>query len=180
MRNMNTLRVFILGVERFSERVGRGSSYMVVAIIGVALFEVIARFCFNDPTVWGYETTEILFGLYALLAGGFCLLHERHIRADVLWGRWSLKRKAIADLAVSGLSFLFIGGLFLLSIPFAWHSFQVGETSPTVWAPPIYPFKFIMIVAVAFLLLQLIAKFLRDIATVRGILLVPPSKGSHK
>jgi len=180
LHKIKILRRFVSGVERLSDQTGRGLSYGVLVLIGVTLYEVIARFIFNNPTVWGHEAVELLFGVYVVLSGGYCLLHEHHVRMDILWARLSLKGKAIADLAVCGLGFLFIGTLLWCCVPFAWHSFQVCERSPSVWAPPIYPFKFILAIGVALLLLQMIVKLIRDIATVIDITLVTPKEGVTK
>jgi len=155
-------------IDTFTDRFGRVIAWGVLAIAGVVLFEVIARFTFNAPTVWAQEVTALTFGVYAILAGGYCLLHQRHIRMDVLWGQLSPRRKAIADLATSGLGFLFIALLLWYSIPYAWHSFQLREASQTVFHAPYYPSKMFLVLGVFLLLLQFVSKFIRDLYIVTG------------
>ena len=47
-------------------------------------------------------------------------------------------------------------------------SFQIGEVSQTPFAPPIYPLKAGLVLGSFLILLQAIAKFIRDIRTVVG------------
>ncbi len=150
-------------IDGFTNRSGEVIAWMVLAIAGIASFEVIARYIFNSPTVWAHEVTALVFGIYAILAGGYCVLHQRHVRMDILWGRLSPRRKAIVDLATSGLGFIFLVLLLWVSIPYAWHSFQVREASETVFGAPFYISKIFLVIGVFLFLLQMIAKFIRDI-----------------
>ena len=49
------------------------------------LYEVVARTVFGAPTTWGNETTIYLSAMAYLLAGGYALLHRRHVRIDVIY-----------------------------------------------------------------------------------------------
>ncbi len=150
-------------LDTFTNQAGKGIAIGVLAIAGVVSFEVIARFVFNSPTTWAQEVTALMFGVYAILAGAYCLLHGRHVRMDILWSRLSPRGKAIADLVTSGFGFIFIGLLLWFAIPYAWRSLQIGEGSETVFSAPYYPSKIILAVATFWLLLQMITKFIRQI-----------------
>lgn len=152
-------------VDSFTDRGGEWLALGALPIAGIIVYEVIARYVFNNPTVWAHETTALVFGVYVILAGGYCVLHERHVRIDVLWARLSPRGKAIADLATSGFALFFVGGLLWFSVPYAWHSFQIREVSETVFGPPLYPSKIILAIGASLLLLQLAVKFIRDLYT---------------
>lgn len=162
------MKRFLSAMDTVTDWGGKGVAFLVLAIIGVVAYEVIARYVFNSPTVWAHEMTWLLHGNYAALAGAYVLLERQHVRMDVLWSRLSLRGQAIADLATSGLGFIFVGALLWFSIPYAWHSFQMREILYTVWSPPIYPSKMILVIATFWLLVQMIVKFMRDIYIVTG------------
>lgn len=159
------MRSFLSAIETFSDRAGGVVAYGILVITGVMAYEVIARFVFGLATMWAHETASLLFGVYCFLTGGYVLLHQRHVRVDILWARLSPRGKAIADLATSGFAFLFIGVLFWFSIPYAWYSFQIRQVSPTVFAPPLYPIKMVLVIGVFWFLLLLVVKFVRDLYT---------------
>lgn len=155
---------FVSIIDTINEYVGKGVGYGVFPIVGIVLYEVIARFVFNKPTIWAYETTTFVFGAYGVLAGGYLLFHNRHVRVDVIWSLFSAKGKALADVITSILSLTFIVCLLWYAIPYAWHSFEIQETVPfSVFAPILWPIKTCLVLGTFFLLLQLIAKLIRDI-----------------
>jgi len=147
-----------------------GLSFVVLVIIGITLFEVIGRFAFGHPTVWAHETTTLLFGIYFIMSGGYALLNKAHIRVDVLWGHLSLRKRAIVDLATCAFGFLFLGALLRFSVKMAWESTVMLERSATPFNPPLYPAKICLAIGASLILLQLIAKTIRDIyLAVRGV-----------
>ena len=150
-------------LNSFTDKLGTKIALGIIVIGGVVAYEVVVRFAFNSPTMWAQEVTALMFGVYAILAGAYCLLHERHVRMDIIWGRLSPRGKAITDLVTSGFGFVFIGFLLWYSVPYAWRSIQLLEGSESVFGAPYYPSKVILVLASFWLLLQLIAKFIRDI-----------------
>jgi len=159
---------FVAAMDTVSEWVGKVVSHVILVIIAVVSYEVIVRFAFNSPTIWAHETTELIFGIYAILAGGYCLLHGKHVRVDIWWGNLSPKGKAIADISTGILAFSFIIALAWLLIPWVWHSVLIQETSITVFGPPLYPSKVILLVATFLLFLQMIAETIRNSYVVTG------------
>lgn len=164
------MKRLLSAIDTFTDRAGMGTAFGILVIAGVTAYEVIARFAFNAPTMWAHQTAALLFGIYCFLTGGYVLLHERHVRVDVWWARLSPRGKAIADLATSGFAFLFIGALLWFAIPYAWHSFQIRQVAVTVFAPPLYPVKMLLVIGAFLFLLALVVKFVRDLYTaIRGI-----------
>ena len=155
-------------IDSVNKFIGESISFMVLPIFAVTAFEVIMRFVFNHPTNWGQQSVSLMFSIYVLLLGGYCLLCNTHVRVDVMWGKLSFKGKAIADLVTSVFIFLFLTLFFWFSVVWAWESFRFHEFSKEAWSIPIYPFKAILPIGVFLLLLQSIAKFIRDIYIVMG------------
>jgi len=160
------MKHFLGAVDATNNRLGVITSYVLYIAILITMVEVIGRFVFNHPTIWAHEVTTHLFGFYSIMAGGYLILVNFHTRVDVLWARFSPRGRAIIDLCTCGFVFLFLGMLFWQSIPMFWQSFQIREISQTPFAPPMYPLKACLILGSFLILLQFIAKFIRDIHTV--------------
>lgn len=156
-------KTFLAAVDRLNASVGIWASLLILPMMAVGVWEVVARFIFNRPTVWGVETTSLVFGAMVALLGGFALLHGQHVRVDVLFERLSKRGKAIVDTATSAFGFIFIVALLWYSLLAAITSVKEREVAETVFAPPIYPLRVIMVVGVLLLLLQMIVKLVRDI-----------------
>ena len=88
---------FVHAIESFTERVGRVLGWGVLALIAVLLIEAGMRYVVGKPTVWSLELSEFIFGTYFFCAGGYVLLHDRHVRMDAFYSRWSRKRQALVD-----------------------------------------------------------------------------------
>jgi len=125
--------------------------------------EVIRRYLFNAPTVWANELTQMLFGAYIVLAGGYILAIEGHVNVDILYSRLSRKTQAILDIITSVLFFMFCLMMVYYGGSLAWESLSTFEHSQSAWNPPIYPVKLTIPIGAGLLLLQGIAKLIRDI-----------------
>ncbi len=79
---------------------------------GVLLYESISRTLFNKPHIWVVEMAQFLMAAYYLLGGGYSMILKGHVRMDLLYGRWSEKKQALADL-ITG-PFLMFYLIFLL------------------------------------------------------------------
>lgn len=131
----------------------------------LVLSEVIRRYFFNAPTVWGNELTQLIFGMYVILSGGHILRWGGHVNVDLLYSRIGLKTKAVIDIITFFLFFLFCGMLLLYGGSLAWESISILERSNSAWEVPLYPWKAMIPIGALLLLLQGVAKLIRDILT---------------
>ena len=103
-----------------------------------------------------------------LLAGGYALLHRRHVRIDVIYEALSPRIRARLD----AFTFVFFVAYMLTLIWYggvdAWNSFQIGETTSTPWNPVIWPVKAAIPAAGLLLLLQGISNLIRDLGWAPG------------
>ena len=163
---MKTIRRMLAFIDALNDRAGKLVSFLVIFIIAAMIYEVVARYWFNSPTMWARETAMFLLGGYSLLGGAYVLRHKAHVNMDIVYNRLSPRKRAIADLITSLLFFLFCGVLLWWGIDYASHSLSVGETTGSTWNPPEFPIKLMIPVGVFLLLLQGLAKFVRDLITV--------------
>ncbi len=160
-------RAFTL-VDRVSELSGRATAWLVMPLIFGVTYEVVARYALNAPTVWAYDLAYMLYASMFMLGAAYALRYGAHVRTDFLYNGFSDRRKAMVD-AVGYVLFLPALLFYMLALGrHAWHSWEIGERSiESAWRPPLYPFKWMMVVAIALLLLQAVVEFLRVLAALR-------------
>lgn len=160
---MSILKAVIRVIDSLNDWVGNFLSYFLFLFFGLLFIEVILRYFFNSPTVWANELAQMLFGAYAILAGGYILRTGGHVNVDILYSRLSRKSRATLDIITSLLFFLFCGMLLVYGGSLAWDSLSRFEHSQSAWNPPLYPAKLMIPVAAGLLMLQGLAKLIRDI-----------------
>ncbi len=160
---MKVLYHFLRLIGWINDQAAKILSYFILIIFGLLIVEVIRRYLFNAPTVWANELTQMLFGAYIVLAGGYILASEGHVNVDILYSRLSRKTQAILDIITSVLFFLFCMMMVYYGGSLAWESLSTFEHSQSAWNPPIYPVKLTIPLGACLLLLQGIAKLIRDI-----------------
>ena len=118
---------------------GRIFMLMIFPLIGGLTYEVIARYAFNAPTKWAYDTSYMLYGSHFMLGAAYCLLKGGHIRTDVFYEKFSVRWQGRID------AFLYIFFFFPGMILFLWfgsiealHSWEIMEESVvSPWRPPL-------------------------------------------
>lgn len=157
-------------IDALSTATGWLAGWLIVPMTLAVTYEVVARYAFNAPTIWAYDTTYMLFSTQFMLAAAYTLLRGGHIRTDVFYERWSPRTRAIID-AVSYVLFFFPGMAFVLyagSVE-AWHAWEIGERSDwSPWRPVIYPLKAVIPVTAALLLLQGFSELVKCLRVIRG------------
>ena len=150
-------------VDRINEALGWLLGPVIVLVSAAIMYEVISRGVFNVATVWANES--VVYGAAAvyLLAGGYAMLHRRHVRIDKIFAM--ISPQAIRRLDMIALPFLIGYALTLVVVggQIAWTSFLQAEGTGTPWNPRIWPIKACIPLAGLLLLLQGIANTLRDV-----------------
>ena len=104
-----------------------------------------------------------------MMAGAYTLAKSGHVRGDVLYGFFRPRTQASIDLALYIL--FFIPGVVALAwagYNFAADSWAINEHSNiTSEGPPVYPFKTVIPVAGALLLLQGIVEMIRCVICIK-------------
>lgn len=156
------IKAFVRWVDAVNKKVGYFSMYLVFAMTGVLLYESISRTLFDQPHIWVVEVAQFIMAAYYLLGGGYSMILKGHVRMDLLYGRWSVRKQAVMDMITMPfllfyLIFLLYGGLS--SLQYAVEYQQVNYTS---WAPLLWPIKLIMVIGIVLMLLQAVATFFKD------------------
>jgi TRAP-type mannitol/chloroaromatic compound transport system permease small subunit len=169
-RRAGTVDRALAAIDSVSTATGWLAGWLIVPMTLAVTWEVIARYAFNAPTTWAYDTTYMLFSAQFMLAAAYTLLKGGHIRTDVFYERWTPRTRATID-AVSYVFFFFPGMAFVLYAGGveAWHSWQIGERSDwSAWRPIIYPLKAVIPVTAALLLLQGFSELVKCLRVIRA------------
>jgi len=153
----------LLFVDKLSTWVGHAFSWLIVALTLHVSWEVFARYALDAPRAWAFDVMIMLYGTLFMMAGAYTLSKGGHVRGDVLYGFFRPRTQATIDLVLYIV--FFIPGVVALAwagYNFAGDSWRILERSSiTAEGPPVYPFKTVIPVAGAILLLQGIVEIIR-------------------
>ncbi len=163
------LQKFLLTIDRISTFIGQAFSWLIVTLTFMISWEVFSRYVLDNPHPWAFDVMIMMYGTVFMMAGAYTLSKNGHVRGDVLYGFFSPRVQASLDLLLYFL--FFIPGVFALAwagYNFAGDAWAINEHSNvTADGPPVYPFKTVLPVAGAFLLLQGVVEIIRCILCIR-------------
>ncbi len=163
------LKRFVHFADKLNLVIGVWASYLVILLTFIVVYEVIRRKIFNSPTSWAFEFSTFLYGGMFILGAGYTHYYDMHVSIDVLEERFPEKVRTWLRIITFIIFFLpFMSGLFYASLTYTIDSWMTHEHSMSAWAPPIYIYKTVMPVGFFLLLIEGIAKFIRDIFKLKG------------
>jgi TRAP-type mannitol/chloroaromatic compound transport system permease small subunit len=154
------LSVSTSAITALNRWIFRLTVWMMAIVVPVMIYEVVARYLFNAPTVWGMELAVLIFGPYFLFGGPYLLHLKGHVTLDLARQRMSAAWQRRMDLLNYPIIITFCGILLYFSVPSAWSSWSYRETSFSAWNPPIWPVKVAVPVALALMMLQALAEYM--------------------
>lgn len=167
---MNALRRFANGIDKINEYVGRFVSWITALLVLVVFGDVVMRYVFQISFVFTQELEWHLFGFIFLIGAGYTLLHDGHVRVDIIYQK--LGSKAQAWINLIGCLFFLFPGCFLVvftSLGFVENSFAIFEGSPD---PGGVPLRFILksMIPLGFFLvwLQGLSLFIKSFLVITG------------
>ena len=148
---------------------GRITGWLIVPMVLSLVYEVVARYFFNAPTIWAYDMTSFLYGAFFMLGAAYTLLKKGHIRTDSFYGAWSPRTQGWVD-ATCYLLFFFPGMIAFLVVSWDYFTVSFGRNERAVsspWMPILWPLKFALSLALALLVLQGFSEFLKSVWAAR-------------
>ena len=157
------MQTLLLTIDKMSTFVGQSFSWLIVSLTFFISWEVFSRYVLDAPHPYAYDVMIQMYGTLFMMAGAYTLAKNGHVRGDVLYGFFPPRLQAGLDLTLYLL--FFIPGV----VAFVWagynyaaESWVINEHSNvTADGPPVYPFKTIIPVAGAFILVQGIVEIIR-------------------
>jgi TRAP-type mannitol/chloroaromatic compound transport system permease small subunit len=162
------MQSLLLLVDRMSTWLGQLFAWSIVLLTGLITWEVFSRYVFNNPHAWALDAQIMLYGTLFMMGGAYTLAKNNHVRGDVLYGFFEPRTQATVDLVLYVLFFL--PGIFALTWAgwnFAHESLAIREQTFSAEPLPLYPFKFIIPLAGAMLLLQGVVEIVRCVRCIR-------------
>ncbi|SPS02023.1 TRAP transporter small permease subunit [Cupriavidus taiwanensis] len=159
----------LLRIDWLSTFVGQAAAWLIIGLTLMISYEVFSRYALGAPHAWVFDASNMLYGTLFMLAGAYTLAKRGHVRGDILYGFLSPRMQAGIDLVLY-LAFFFPGVIALAwaGIDFFEVSLAQNEhSSIAADGPPIYPFKAVIPVAGALLLLQGVAETIRCVMCLR-------------
>jgi TRAP-type mannitol/chloroaromatic compound transport system permease small subunit len=128
---LKILQGYIRVVETLNEKIGQGITWLSTFLVLVVCYDVFTRYILKESSVAIQELEWHLFALLFLIAAAYTLKHDRHVRVDVFYSKFSERLKAWIDF-LGSLVFLipFTIVSILASQKFVINSFLVSEKSP--------------------------------------------------
>jgi TRAP-type mannitol/chloroaromatic compound transport system permease small subunit len=153
----------LLAIDRISAFIGKAFAWGIVLLTLVIVYEVFARYVFRAPTGWGFDASYILYGTMFMMAGAYALSRGAHVRGDFLYRGFSPRVQAGCDL---GLYLIFFLPGMLALLYSGWNFFELSyvmneRSSFSPAGPIVWPFKALIPIAGALMLLQGVAEIVR-------------------
>jgi TRAP-type mannitol/chloroaromatic compound transport system permease small subunit len=179
---------FIRTVDAVNHRVGRFVMYGIFALMGILLWSSVSK-TFFLPSLWTLEMAQFVMVGYYILGGPYSLQLGTNVRMDLLYGGWSVRKKAWFDMTTVLMLIFYLGVLLYGAIsstayslgywgtePFSYFGGLISgteelgrmERSSTAWRPYMWPVKAVMVVGLILMLLQCISELLKDVLRIHG------------
>lgn len=174
---MKALLAVSRGIDRLNERIGRATVWLILVMALVSTANALVRYALNRSSNAWLELQWYLFAAVFLLCAGYTLLHNEHIRIDVVSSRLSERTRLWIDVAGTVL-FLLPMAIYIawMSWPVfmnAWHS---GEISSNAGGLIRWPARLLVPIGFFLLALQGVSELIKRIAALKGLVTGPQGK----
>lgn len=164
-------------IDRLNERVGHLSYWLILVAVLVSSGNAIMRYAFDRSSNAWLEIQWYLFSAVFLFCAGYTLLHNQHVRIDVISSYLSKRGRAWIDI---------LGTLFFLlpmAIAIMWMSWPVfvqawelNEVSSNAGGLTVWPARLMLPVGFFLLILQGFSELIKRVAFLRGLIPDPADK----
>ena len=164
-------------IDALNERVGKLVYWLVLVAVLVSAGNALMRYTFDVSSNAWLELQWYLFSAVFLLAAGYTLLHNEHVRIDVIISRFSPQTRAWVDLLGSLFFLLPMAVVILvLSWPMFVESFVRHEYSSDAGGLLRWPAKLLVPAGFLLLVLQALSEIIKRVAFLLGRIPDPVEK----
>jgi TRAP-type mannitol/chloroaromatic compound transport system permease small subunit len=168
-------------IDKFNEFVGRWVAWLVLAAVLISAANAAVRKAFNFSSNAFLEVQWYLFAAVFLLAAGYTLMRQEHVKIDVISGRFSKRTQIAID--IFGLCFFlfpFVIVVMRLVLPVVLRAYQSGEMSSNAGGLIRWPVEAMLPIGLLFLGIQGISELIKRIAFLQGLIPDPTRKQGVK
>jgi TRAP-type mannitol/chloroaromatic compound transport system permease small subunit len=160
----------INGIDRFTELTGRTLSWLTMLMVVLVVAIVVGRYFLGLGSIALQESVTYLHAMVFMLGLAFTLKRGGHVRVDIFYRNYSVRRRALVDL-IGGILFLvpFCLFVFISCWDYVLASWAIAEgSSENDGIAAVYLLKTLMLIMPVTLLLQAIAELLKAQMILRG------------
>ena len=171
---MNALLSLARLIDALTERVGRLVIWLVLVATLISAGNALARYVLGESSNAWLEIQWYLFGAMFLLAAGYTLKHNGHVRIDILYNRFGARGQAWIDL-IGGVLFLLPMAILLawLAWPMFLDAWLTHEMSPDAGGLVRWPVKLLLPLGFGLLALQGVAEVIKRLGVLSGHVTLP-------
>jgi TRAP-type mannitol/chloroaromatic compound transport system permease small subunit len=155
----------IHAIDKVTEVTGYLFVIPIIPLILANVIEVFARYVLRAPTMWALDVTTMSYAALFMLGAALALLRGAHVRTDMLWERFSDRRKGMIDSLAFVVFFLpTMAVLFFISIDDFIYSISIDERSSSgAWTPILWPLRGVIPLTAFMLFLQGISELMKSL-----------------
>jgi TRAP-type mannitol/chloroaromatic compound transport system permease small subunit len=152
-------------IDKFTELTSYVFVVVIIPLILANVVEVFARYVLRAPTVWALDVTTMSYAALFMLGAALALLKGAHVRTDMLWERFSDRKKGMIDSLALLIFFLpTMAVLFSISIDDFLYSISIDERSSSgAWTPVLWPLRGVIPLTAFMLFLQGISELMKSL-----------------
>ena len=164
-------------IDALNERVGRLSYWLILVMVLVSAGNATVRYTFDRSSNAWLEIQWYLFSAVFLFCAGYTLLHNQHVRIDVITSHLSGRARAWIDI-LGTLFFLLPMAIAImwLSWPIFVQAYQLHEESSNAGGLIVWPARLMVPIGFFLLVLQGFSELIKRIAFLRGLIPDPTEK----
>jgi TRAP-type mannitol/chloroaromatic compound transport system permease small subunit len=160
---------------------GRWVAWLVLAAVLISSANAVTRKAFNFSSNGFLEIQWYLFAAVFMLAAGYTLMRQEHVKIDVISGRFSKRTQIWIDIiGLTCFLFPFIYMLIKLSMPLVINAYVTGEMSSNAGGLIRWPVFALLPLGLLLLGVQGISELIKRIAFLKGLIPDPTKKQGVK
>ena len=160
---------YVQTMDRISEWVGVFAMYLIYVMIAVLLFDVVTDKVLGMTQNWVIEFAQFTLAAFYFMGGAKTLKDNDHVRMDLIYANLTERGKARVDAVTVFFLIFYLAILLWGSLSSLAYSWETDQRLPSLWAPSLVPIKVLMVACLVLMLMQSLALFLRNVATIRGV-----------
>ncbi len=156
-------------IDWINQKVGQSIAWLILLVTLISAGNALSRKIINLSSNGLLEIQWYLFGAVFLLAAGYTLLTNSHVRIDVIASRFGPRTQAWIDLLGYSLFTLpLVGFMVWHGWDFAYQSFLINEYSADQGGLLRWPAKALISLGFALLGLQIISEMIKKLNVLRS------------
>ncbi|HOG17915.1 MAG: Tripartite ATP-independent periplasmic transporter [Syntrophaceae bacterium PtaU1.Bin231] len=161
---MKTVIAMMKVIDAINEKIAKITSYCLILLILSLVYEVVARYAFNAPTVWSSDATYFLCSIALIFAMAYTWQTGGHVSVDMILVKFPVRVQAFLNVFFMVTMFFWCWFMIIgAMVPHVIESWRILERSSIGYFPPIYPYKTWILIGTLMMILQGFNVFIKEL-----------------